>query len=162
MAHTTSLKNKAKDISLSRFTRAKSSRTTRAKHGARQLKIDRPFDPEILRRARSIAEKYQIILQYEDGEYYGRALEMPHVMNDGKTPDACVAATRDILTTAVAYLLETNQTPPTPSADNLRTEQINIRLTREEKLLLEQMARRKGFRGVSDYVRAASLTSSSA
>jgi uncharacterized protein (DUF1778 family) len=37
------------------------------------------------------------------------------------------------------------------------TEQINVRLTPEEKLLLEEMARSKGFRGISDFVRSASL-----
>ena len=121
--------------------------------------LDRPFDPQILRRAGQIAESYQIILQYEDGEYFGRALEMPTVMNDGKTPDECVKATREIITTAVAYLLEKGETPPTPASENKRTEQINIRLTPEEKLLLEEKARTKGFRGVSDFVRAASLGS---
>jgi len=120
--------------------------------------IDRPFDPKILARARKIAESYQIILHFENDEYYGRAVEMPHVMNDGKTPDECVAATRDILTTAVAYMLESGQVPPPPASDNKRTEQVNVRLTAEEKLLLEEAARSKGFRGVSDFVRAASLS----
>jgi predicted RNase H-like HicB family nuclease len=121
--------------------------------------VDRPFHHPILRRAREIAESYQIILQYEDGEYFGRALEMPTVMNDGKTPDECVKATREIITTAVAYLLERGESPPAPASENKRTEQINIRLTPEEKLLLEEKARTKGFRGVSDFVRAASLGS---
>ena len=120
-------------------------------------RIDRPFDAAILRRAAEIASSYQIILHFEDGHYYGRGLEMPTVMNDGKTPDQCVRATRDILTTAVAYLLETGQTPPAPASENKRTEQINVRLTPEEKLLLEETARSKGFRGISDYVRSASL-----
>ena len=84
---------------------------------------------------------------------------MPQVMNDGKTPDECVEKTRDILTTAVAYMLEQGQVPPAPAAENRRTEQLNIRLTPEEKLLLEDAARRKGFRGLSDFVRNASLSS---
>jgi len=120
--------------------------------------INRPFDPVILRQARKIAESYQIIIDFEDGEYYGRGLELPNVMNDGKTPDECVEKTRDILTTAVAYLLETGQTPPSPASENKRTEQINIRLTPDEKLRLEEAARSKGFRGVSDFVRIASLS----
>jgi predicted RNase H-like HicB family nuclease len=120
--------------------------------------INRPFDAEILRRARKIAESYQIILHHEDGEYYGRGLELPNVMNDGKTPDECVAATRDILTTAVAYMLETGETPPPPASEKKRTEQINVRLTTEERLVLEEAARNKGFRGISDFVRIASLT----
>src|SRR5256885_6565157 len=96
-------------------------------------RIDRPFDKAVLRRAREIADQYQIILQFEDGLYYGRGLELPTAMNHGKTPDECVRATRDILTTAVAYMLESGETPPAPAAENKRTEQINVRLTAEEK-----------------------------
>jgi predicted RNase H-like HicB family nuclease len=121
--------------------------------------LDRPFDPAILRRARELADAYQIILQFEDGLYYGRGLEMPTVMSHGRTPDQCVRATRDTLTTAVAYMLEEGQTPPAPAAENKRTEQVNVRLTPEEKLLLEEAARSKGYRGVSDFVRSASLAS---
>ena len=122
-------------------------------------KIDRRFATKVLRAARDIADSYQIILSFEDGEYYGRGLEMPHVMNDGSTPDECVAKTRDILTTAIAYLLEKGEVPPSPASENKRSEQVNIRVTPEEKLLLEEAARNKGFRGVSDFVRTASLGS---
>jgi len=122
-------------------------------------KLDRPFDPEILRKARTIADKYQIILNFSDGEYFGRALEMPFVMNDGKTPDACVEATRDILTSAIAVMLEDGQTPPAPASDAERTEQNNIRVTSEEKFMLEEAARSRGFRGISDFVRSTTLNS---
>jgi predicted RNase H-like HicB family nuclease len=122
-------------------------------------KSDRPFDAAILRRAREIADAYQIILQFEGGLYYGRGLEMPTVMNHGKTPDECVRETKDALTTAVAYLLEKGETPPAPASENKRTEQVNVRLTPEEKLRLEDAARSKGYRGVSDFVRSASLAS---
>jgi len=119
--------------------------------------INRAFDRAILRRAEEAAQSYQIILHFEDGEYYGRGLELPNVMSDGKTPDECVRATRDALVTAVAYLLEKGEAPPAPAVENKRTEQVNIRLTAEEKLLLEETARRKGFRGISDFVRSAGL-----
>ena len=121
-------------------------------------KIDRPLDAAILRRAREIASRYQIIIQEEDGEFYGRGLEMPGVMNDGKTPAECLKATRESLTTAIAYLLESGKAPPAPASENRRSEQINIRLTPEERVVLEEAARRKGFRGVSDFVRSASLS----
>ena len=131
--------------------------TSAKSKGSSKKAIDRPFDPALLKQARAIADGYQIILHFEDGLYYGRGLEMPTVMNHGKTPDQCVRATRDILTTAVAYMLETGQTPPSPASENKRTEQINVRLTPEEKLILEETARSKGFRGISDFVRSASL-----
>jgi len=121
-------------------------------------RVDRPFDAEVLRRAREIAASYQIIIHSEDGEYYGRGLEMPYIMNDGKSPDECVKATREALTAAVAYLLESGKAPPPPASEQTRSEQINIRVTTEEKLLLEEAARSRGFRGISDYVRSASLS----
>lgn len=121
-------------------------------------RIDRPIDPQVLRRAQQIADAYQIILHFQDGEYYGRGLELPNVMNDGKTPDECVAATRQILRTTVAHMLEQGQMPPPPALENKRSEQINVRLTAEEKLLLEEAARNRGYRGVSDFIRTASLS----
>jgi predicted RNase H-like HicB family nuclease len=120
--------------------------------------IDRPFDQGVLQRARAIAEQYQIILQFEDGEYYGRGLEMPFVMNDGKTPDSCVRATRESLALAVATLLENDEAPPAPASEGKRTEQVNVRLTPEEKLLLEEAARNRGFRGLGDFVRSTALS----
>lgn len=40
-----------------------------------------------------------------------------------------------------------------------RTQQVNVRLTPEEKVILEGTARRKGFEGLSDFIRAAALES---
>lgn len=130
---------------------------TSAKSKNSSNKINRPFDPALLRRAREIVDGYQIILHAEDGLYFGRGLELPAAMSHGKTPDECVRATREILATAVAYMLESGQIPPAPASENKRTEQINIRLTPEEKLTLEEAARNKGYRGISDFVRSASL-----
>ena len=125
-----------------------------------KVAIDRPFDAGVLKRARAIAEQYQIVLHSEDGEYYGRGLEMPYVMNDGRTADACVRATRQSLTIAVATLLEAHGVPPTPASEGKRTEQVNVRLTPEEKLLLEEAARSRGFRGLGDFVRSTALARS--
>lgn len=120
--------------------------------------IDRPFDPAILKQAKAIVERYQIVLWFEDGEYYGRGLEIPLAMSDGKTPDQCVANTRESLLLTVAHMIEEGQKPPAPASDSTRSVQLNIRLTTSEKSILEQAAQRNGFRGISDYVRHAALT----
>ena len=57
----------------------------------------------------------------------------------------------------VAYLLEEGHKPPTPAQAGMRTAQVNVRLTAEEKVLLETTAKQKGFQGLSDFVRAAAL-----
>jgi uncharacterized protein (DUF1778 family) len=85
---------------------------------------------------------------------------MPTVFADGPTADQCVRATREALTAAVATMLEMGLRPPAPAAKGARQAQINVRLTAEEKLILEDSARRAGFRGVSDFVRAAALSPS--
>ena len=119
--------------------------------------IDRPFDADIAAKAKKIAEQYQIIMAREEGHWYGRGLELPHVFGDGKTANQCIDNTREALTGAVAFLLEEGRRPPTPAREGTRTAQINIRLTAEERALLETTSRQKGFSGLSDFVRAAAM-----
>ena len=123
---------------------------------ARGERIDRPFDAKMLHAAAEQAERYQITLAFEDGDWYGRILEMPGVMNHGRTPNAAVKATREMLTTVIAYHMEEGEAYP-PPADDKRTQQVNVRVSPAEKLQIEQIARREGFRGVGDYLRHAAL-----
>lgn len=121
--------------------------------------VDRPFDPEVLAKAKRAAAQYQVIVSFEDGQWFGRGLELPNVCGDGKTVSRCVENTREALTGAVAYLLEAGQKPPAPARVGMRTTQVNVRLTAEEKLLLEAASRRKGFSGLSDFIRAVAIES---
>jgi len=132
---------------------------SRGSKAARQA-IDRPFAPEILRQAKALAQRYQIVLELEDDWWYGHGLELPGAGGDGKTPQEAVSDTREALTAVVAYLLEKGQRPPAPAAEGRRGEQVNIRLTAEERALLESRSRAAGFRGLSDFVRAAVLAES--
>jgi predicted RNase H-like HicB family nuclease len=125
--------------------------------GRRKTGVARPFDSGVLRRAREIAARYKIVVWFEDGEYYGRGVELPNAMNDGPTAAACVENVRAILATTVATLLEAGETPPPPAAEGVRSEQVNVRLTAEERLAMEAAAHRGGFRGVSDFLRAAGV-----
>jgi len=131
--------------------------SVKSRNKSAKPKVDRPFDAKLFERARQIANQYRIVLEFSDGLYFGKGVEYPGAMNHGKTPDECVANTRDILTTGVAYMLEKGEIPPAPASEENRTEQINVRLTAEEKMRLEYTARSKGFRGISDYVRSVSL-----
>jgi predicted RNase H-like HicB family nuclease len=121
--------------------------------------IDRPFRPEVLKQAQRIAEQYQVILSCEEGHWYGRGLEMPNVFGDGKTVNQCLKDTREALCGAVALMLEQGQRPSAPARIGTRTAQINVRLTAEEKALLESTAKRKGYSGLSDFIRAAAIES---
>ena len=133
-------------------------RTSKRSNGssAKRKAVDRPFDPAVLSHARSIVRDYRLVLEPdEELGYIGSAIEMPTVFTDAKTPDACVKATREALTVAVATLLELGKHPP--SGRHQRTQQVNVRLTPDERLALDEAASRLGFKGVSDFVRAAAL-----
>ena len=123
-------------------------------------RIRRPFAPGVLRRARAIVDAYQVVVRIEDGEYVGRGLEYPECIGIGATAAAAVEETRAAMVAGVAVMLERGQSPPPPASEGARTEQVNIRFSAEEKLALETAARQQGFRGVSDYVRAAALSGS--
>jgi predicted RNase H-like HicB family nuclease len=143
---------------------AKSSASSKRKTKARKVReraggLFRATEAATAREAAAIAAGYQVILETEDGHWYGRGLELPHVFGDGATPDKCVAATREAFTAAVAYLLEQGQKPPAPARTGRRTQQVNVRLTAEEKAIIEGTARRKGYSGLSDFLRAMALES---
>jgi predicted RNase H-like HicB family nuclease len=121
-------------------------------------KLNKVFDSKILASANKIAEKYEVILAFEDGEYFGRGLEMPNVFGDGKTPDECMKNTKEALSSAIAHLLEKGESIPAPASEGKRTEQVNIRLTVEEKTILGATAKSKGFQGLADFIRAKVLS----
>lgn len=117
----------------------------------------RPFDPAVLAKAKKIVADYEIVMWFEDGEWYGRGLELPHTFGDGKTPVACIASVREGMAVTVATMLEDGERPPAAARTGERTEQVNVRLTAAEKAQLENRSRARGFKGISDFVRAAAL-----
>jgi predicted RNase H-like HicB family nuclease len=127
------------------------------KSTAKKKDISAPFAPEILKAARRFADAYDVVLRFEDGEWFGHALEYPEAMGDGKTPAACIKATRRSILAGVATMLEAGESPPAPAREGVRSEQVNIRVTAEEKTLLETTAKQKGFRGLSDFIRTGAL-----
>ncbi len=137
---------------MSTTSKSKSSLAKRPKR-----RSDRPFDAAILRRARAIAQHYQVVLWFEDGEWYGKGVELPTTMNDGKTAEECTKNVRESFVTTVAVMLEQGKIAPPPAFDGIRNEQVNFRLSADERMRIDVAAKRKGFEGVSDFVRWASL-----
>jgi predicted RNase H-like HicB family nuclease len=137
---------------------AAASRSSASGNSASRAAIDRPFDPALLAKAAAVVARYRVILGIDDeaGEYYGRGLELPGAMGDGKTPDKCVASTREAMRAIAAFMLERGERLPSPASDASRPVQLNIRVSAEEKLLFEEAARQRG-QGLSDFVRSAAL-----
>lgn len=115
------------------------------------------FDKAILAAAKRLVNAYDIVMRHEEGEWGGHALEYPEAIGVGKTVQECMVETRKTLLVGVASMLEDGDTPPTPARQNVRSEQVNLRLTPEEKAVLESRSRAKGFRGIADFIRAAAL-----
>ena len=120
-------------------------------------KLNKAFNKKFLAIAKKMAEKYEVIVSFEDGQWYGRGLEMPNVYGDGKTPDECINNTREALIASVAHLLERGDVIPAPASQGKRTEQVNIRLTPEEKAILSASARARGFHSLADFFRAKAM-----
>ncbi len=138
-----------------------SSKSKRKLTKRKNAAIDRPFDPIILAKAAQIVGRYRIIIEADSQVgYLGRTVEMPMVMADASTPQACFEAVRDATIAAAATMLEMGQVPPGAASEWKRTAQINVRVTEAERQKLEDAARRHGFRGVSDFLRTIALSKS--
>jgi predicted RNase H-like HicB family nuclease len=121
-------------------------------------KIDKPFSTSILHKAEKIAGQYRIILEKNEKlGFIGNSVELPNVYADGETPEKCFQAVERALSIAVATMIENGQTPPLPASDEKRTEQVNVRLTAEEKMLISNAANSSGFKGISDFIRSVAI-----
>lgn len=124
------------------------------KKEAKSKALDAPFKPTVLNKAKRLAGQYRMTLEKNDKlGFIGSSLELPTVFADGATPEACYQATEDALMVAVATMLECGQVPPQPVSARKRTEQVNVRLTAEEKMVISNAASSLGFRGISDFIR---------
>lgn len=114
-------------------------------------------------RAAEIASTYRILITPDahDG-FVGESIELPLHVGVGPTLEACFADTLSVLTTGVAYMLSRGEVPPAPSRDGTRAQQVNIRLSADEKFRLEDAAHRAGYRSLSDFMRAAAMREAAA
>jgi len=109
------------------------------------IDVDAPFDPELLKTAHGIARVIASSSARRKigvcGAHPGNAARFRRRADTRRVPPCDNVRVE----TAVATMLETGETPP--AAGVKRTEQINIRLTSEEKLILEEESERQGFEG---------------
>lgn len=109
--------------------------------------------------ARKIAAEYSVLLRPSDEHgFSGTCLEYPMVLVHGSTATQCAKKLREAVAIGVAVMLDAGEAPPLPASGERRNQQVNIRLTSEEKLMLEEAARRRGYRGLSDFMRAAAMS----
>ena len=125
---------------------------------AKSKRLDRPFKNSILSKAKKIADEYRITIERNERlGFIGSSVELPTVFADAKTPEKCYKATQEALMVALATMIECGQRPPQPASAKKRNEQVNVRLTSEEKILLSNAASSLGFKGISDFIRNTAL-----
>lgn len=116
--------------------------------------LSEAFGESVLIEARRFSDRYRVIIEKNDGlGFIGSSVELPTVFADGKTQEECFKAIEQALAGAVATMIIDGRKPPQPSTAKKRSEQINIRLTSYEKLLLTNKAADLGFKGISDLIR---------
>lgn len=131
-----------------------------SKTGVKSKGLERPFKESVVRKATKIVADYRIILERNERlGFIGSSVELPTVFADAKTPEKCYRVTADALMVAIATMIECGQRPPQPASAGRRTEQVNVRLTAEEKLLFANAAMNLGFKGISDFIRNTALNS---
>lgn len=119
---------------------------------------DVPFDACVLDQARDLVRWYKLTVEpTQSGGYMGSSVELPYVFARAETTDECLRRTLEALAVAVAALIEKDKRVPQPASQHKRELQVNVRLSANEKLLLEETARRDGFRSVSDFIRSVTL-----
>lgn len=106
-----------------------------------------------------MARAYRLVIERDFAlkAYLGRTIELPLVMADGATIEACAESVLEATTLAIAAMLEKGEAPPAPARSGKRDNQLNIRVSAQERLELEEAARREGFTTVADYVRTTAL-----
>jgi predicted RNase H-like HicB family nuclease len=108
--------------------------------------------------ARKALGTYTLVIEPDAQlKYFGWAKEFPTVFADGPTPEACVAALRFALESMLASMVDDGLELPRRVAEAKRTQQVNIRLTPYEKQLLTRESAKRGFRGISDLIRAQTI-----
>lgn len=88
--------------------------------------LARPFDEATWRQATAIVLRYSLVISPdEELVFFGRTLELPLVMSDGATIEACARSTLEATACAVATILEAGDTPPVPEHDGRRADSPN-------------------------------------
>ncbi|HZK80140.1 MAG TPA: hypothetical protein VFC46_03715 [Humisphaera sp.] len=106
--------------------RSKSSREAKA--------VDRPFAPEIERRAGELVPLYQVIVRWDPESecFAGRCIELPNAAGFAETEAECAAEVRGNADALVCVMLERGAVPPRAQEPE-RTNQINVRFADYEQ-----------------------------
>ncbi|MDX2148216.1 MAG: DUF1778 domain-containing protein [Planctomycetota bacterium] len=110
---------------------------------------------EMEARAKELVSQYNFEFKLRGDTFIGFTRELPGVTGLGKSFEQCRDATMEAQVATVAALLRKGLA--VPEAGENKSEQLNLRLTREDKDVLQLAAGKGGYRSVSEFVRKAAL-----
>lgn len=112
---------------------------------------------DVRKRATNLVQQYSIVMTTSvDNLYHVRFAEFAEISVSGTDIETCIVNLRDAGVTHVLQLLRDDKNVPRPLQNLTRREQVNVRLTSEEKVVIASAARKRGKR-ISDYMRARAL-----
>ena len=76
---------------------------------------------------------------------------------DGQTVESAIADAREAVVAGLSADLADGMSAPLPASQGVRSEQVNVRLSADEREAIEANAIRAGFKGMADYIRAVAL-----
>jgi hypothetical protein len=118
--------------------------------------IDTLLRSDFYEHAQKVASQYQLkLIPTENGRFVGSSVELPFVLSEG-CENEIIATTRGAIVSALVILLRKGRELP-PPANSRRNVQVNVRLSSEERELLDTAARTRGYRGISDYLRSIAI-----
>ena len=108
--------------------------------------------------AEKIGSQYRLVISSHGTKgFVGSSIEMPLVLGHGKTEALCITDTRAAIVMTLELMLEKGEVPPSPASEGKREVQLNIRLTPDERMRIQEKARQAGFRSIADFMRRAAL-----
>lgn len=123
-------------------------------NSSKKMPDRKPIDPALLRQARRHASQFGRVTVFDSvsDEWVSTCVELPNAIGVGDSAKEAEKELTENLAVHFAYLKEIGRTWPEPSSSP-RSEQLNIRLTVQEKAEFEAAAKRLGLSSVADLVR---------
>ncbi|MFN0130919.1 MAG: type II toxin-antitoxin system HicB family antitoxin [Phycisphaerales bacterium] len=137
----------------------KSITSAKSSAGRRPREL-RPGDltPQTLERAALWVDGYRFVTERtDDGTFMAHSIELPAVVAMGDSPEAALHAAIEAQRLAVALMLHDRVHPPLPTGSGKRDQQVNVRMSAQERLLMDAAAKASGFSTIADYLRTAAI-----
>lgn len=130
---------------------------TSARGTSKKSAREGPFSAAVQRRAAELAARYSLVVSASDEGWSARCVEIPTAFAFAETEERALESARERVRVLLAFMIEQERKLPAPMRESKRDSQVNVKLTAEERMVIEEAARQQGFRGLSDFFRFAAM-----